>query len=961
MDHREIRAIRGSLSRAAFARLLGVTSLTVLRWELPDDSKEARRPRSRMVETLRRLAAEGVGSQPQPNVSPVEDDEDDDASEPIVVRHPSAPVPPAPGPNTPDEALVLPLLDRLLGDSWPAAEDELLQLVSSQQLQTATGRALVTLGLVQVQLVARLDVRGALMALTPILDDVERNGGPASVAARAHLLAAVLFGSPDSRFFDVGRVNAHAARADALLDKNADDLRVLLATARISAARFLGPSVALHAYEADLASLERASAPLARFLAQGLHALVATYRGDEAAATSHGSAGIAIAQRLALWPLILVVLADRAWRAVNGAAVPQQVLQYTQAARQCALEAALPSTESYLRVLACEVEALGRLGRFAEADAAIEEANALAKRGAIFRYALAMPVARLFVVTNRTDKLEGWADTLEAETSGSSRALANVHALAVRGMAATLKGDIQRGRELLSQVVSAPETTPGIEYLAHHTHFEDALLYLLLQDSDGCQAALRRAQSYVERHPSTWHAAMYTRMESFLLLSLGRFSEARKKAETSLTTLTLLGDAVQCAFARANLAMIARASGAPDAEQRLAALMEELKGLGIWSPELARRAQVLSRPAPKEAWREETLTERLVGAVDRLSVRGLSFDQQRRGLGIVLGELFPGRVAVVGGPEVASSAGVIEVTDLPDGVLRFGVQGEVSAEELAALRLLAAFLPRVASSKVVLEPEQALDQVLPHFIAAAPATRRLKSEIARLSRSTATILIGGESGTGKEVVARAVHDLSTRAEQPYVVFNCASVPRDLFESQLFGYKKGSFTGAANDSPGVIRAADGGTLFLDEVGELPLDTQPKLLRFLENSEVTALGEQKPRRVDVRVLAATHRDLGRLVRDGQFREDLYYRLNVVPLHVPPLRDRKEDVLALARLFVARLAPDPSAPPELGSDAVSALRAHNWPGNVRELRNVVERAMAYAPVPDVLRAEHLRISAL
>jgi transcriptional regulator with PAS, ATPase and Fis domain len=157
---------------------------------------------------------------------------------------------------------------------------------------------------------------------------------------------------------------------------------------------------------------------------------------------------------------------------------------------------------------------------------------------------------------------------------------------------------------------------------------------------------------------------------------------------------------------------------------------------------------------------------------------------------------------------------------------------------------------------------------------------------------------------------------------------------------------------------VIRAADGGTLFLDEIGELPLDTQPKLLRFLENAEVTALGEQKPRRVDVRVVAATHRQLDQLVRDGRFREDLYYRLNVVPIVVPPLRDRREDILALARLFIKRLAPDTSAPPELGSDAVVTLRQHHWPGNVRELRNVLERAMAYAPVPDVLHAEHLRL---
>jgi transcriptional regulator with PAS, ATPase and Fis domain len=146
--------------------------------------------------------------------------------------------------------------------------------------------------------------------------------------------------------------------------------------------------------------------------------------------------------------------------------------------------------------------------------------------------------------------------------------------------------------------------------------------------------------------------------------------------------------------------------------------------------------------------------------------------------------------------------------------------------------------------------------------------------------------------------------------------------------------------------------------LDEIGELPLDTQPKLLRFLENGEVFPLGEQKPRRVDVRILAATHRDLDSLVQAGKFREDLYYRLNVVPLHVPPLRERRDDIVALARVFLARLAPEGGPVPELGADAVATLKSHGWPGNVRELRNVIERAMAYSPVPSLLRAEHLRI---
>ncbi|HKY35601.1 MAG TPA: sigma 54-interacting transcriptional regulator [Polyangiaceae bacterium] len=959
MDDREIRAIRGSLSRAAFARLLGVTSLTVLRWELPDDNKEARRPRARMVEALRRLATEGVGTGANGGaVTEPEDEEDEDASEPIDAPMTVRSVPPPGADATPDELLVLPLLERLMGETWPGAEDDLMQLLSSNRLQTPEGRTLATLGLIQVQIIARLDARGALMALAPILDEVERGSASRIVAARAHLMAALLFGAPDSRLFDAGRVNAHAARADGLLDKNEDDLRVLLATARISAARFLGPSVVLRAYQADLPSLERAQSSLPRFFAHGLHALKAFYRGDEATNRREGEEALAIGERLALWPVLIVLFADWAWRSVNGSATPEKVLEITQMARQRAKEMALAPAEPMLRILACEIEALTRLARFSEADAVVEEANQLAKRGGIVRYALAIPVARLYIFTNRNERLEPWAESLEAETAGSGRPLAGVHALAVRGMVATFAGELERASELLSQVCNAPETTTGIDYLRHHAHFEYTLSRLLQQDVEGGKAAVRRAHEYLEQHPSAWHSAVYTRMESFLLLAAGQFSEARKKAETTLAIFKLLGDKVQTGFARANLAMVARASGAPDAEKILAEVLEELKQLGVWSPQLLRRAQIISQPVAKVAWREETMTERLVGALDRLSVRGLSHDQYRRGLAIILGELFPGRETRVGGSEIAESdPGIVQVPDLVDGVLRFGVRGELNPEELAALRVLAAFVPKALGNAVAAEPEE-LDQVLPHFIAAAPATRKLKSEISRLSKSSATILIGGESGTGKEVVARAVHDLSARADKPYIVFNCASVPRDLFESQLFGYRRGAFTGATSDSPGVIRAADGGTLFLDEIGELPLDMQPKLLRFLENAEVTALGEQKPRRVDVRVLAATHRDLDRLVRDGRFREDLYYRLNVVPLFVPALRDRKEDIVALARMFIGRLAPDPNLPPELAADAIQALRAHGWPGNVRELRNVIERAMAYAPVPEVLHTEHLRI---
>jgi DNA-binding NtrC family response regulator len=219
------------------------------------------------------------------------------------------------------------------------------------------------------------------------------------------------------------------------------------------------------------------------------------------------------------------------------------------------------------------------------------------------------------------------------------------------------------------------------------------------------------------------------------------------------------------------------------------------------------------------------------------------------------------------------------------------------------------------------------------------------------------VIITGESGVGKEVVARAIHDLSSRAGRPYVTFNCAATPRELFEGQLFGHRKGAFTGATSDQPGTIRAADGGTLFLDEIGELPLDMQPKLLRFLENGEVSPLGERRPVTVDVRVVAATHRDLEALVRQGRFREDLYFRLQVIPLRVPPLRERREDIPALARHFLRELGPKGRAP-VLAPDALAVLTAHDWPGNVRELRNVIERTLAFAPDAAVLSVADLRM---
>ena len=219
-----------------------------------------------------------------------------------------------------------------------------------------------------------------------------------------------------------------------------------------------------------------------------------------------------------------------------------------------------------------------------------------------------------------------------------------------------------------------------------------------------------------------------------------------------------------------------------------------------------------------------------------------------------------------------------------------------------------------------------------------------------------TVLIGGETGTGKELLARAIHYASPRAAQPFVEINCAAIPTNLLESELFGHERGAFTGAVAAKPGLFELAHGGTLFLDEIGTLPLELQPKLLRALEARTIRRVGGQQGRPVDVRVIGATHMDLVAAAARGEFREDLFYRLNVVALTLPPLRERDADIELLAETFLARIAAAYGLPvPALTAELRTMLRGHAWPGNVRELRNAIERALVLSP-RGTLRAEEL-----
>lgn len=235
----------------------------------------------------------------------------------------------------------------------------------------------------------------------------------------------------------------------------------------------------------------------------------------------------------------------------------------------------------------------------------------------------------------------------------------------------------------------------------------------------------------------------------------------------------------------------------------------------------------------------------------------------------------------------------------------------------------------------------------------SPAMRSVFDTIGKAAKTTATVLITGESGTGKELVARAIHYNSSRAAAPFVPVNCAAIPETLVESELFGYVKGAFTGAYESRAGHFQTADGGTIFLDEIAETTASTQARLLRFLQDKEVCMIGSDRPRRVDVRVIAATNKDLLALVSKGAFREDLYYRLNVLSINIPPLRDRGDDVILLASAFCARFAREQGrSVPRFTDRALQALRAYPWPGNVRELENLIQRLiiMSDANVIDV-----------
>jgi formate hydrogenlyase transcriptional activator len=284
-----------------------------------------------------------------------------------------------------------------------------------------------------------------------------------------------------------------------------------------------------------------------------------------------------------------------------------------------------------------------------------------------------------------------------------------------------------------------------------------------------------------------------------------------------------------------------------------------------------------------------------------------------------------------------------------DLLSQVGSQVAIAVENALAFQEIAELKNKLTEEKLYLEDEIRTEHNFEEIVGDSPALKALLSQLRTVAPTDSTVMITGETGTGKELIARALHNLSARRDRTFVKINCAAIPTGLLESELFGHEKGAFTGAISQKLGRFELADKGTLFLDEVADIPLELQPKLLRVLQEQEFERLGSTRTRRVDVRVVAATNRDLARMVESGAFRGDLFYRLNVFPLSVPPLRERPEDIATLVRYFAQRYARRMNRHIEtVPAETIAALERYHWPGNVRELENLIERAVILSPSP-------------
>ena len=952
-DGAAIRALRGSESRAAFARRLGVTAHTVYRWELPDAAVEARRPRGVVLERLQAMASGAA----QP------------AREHALAQDPAA------------LATALAGFARLLQGEWRAAEPVLLQALMAGPDVSEDAAALGGAGLALAEVVLRSDARAALSTLGSALAAAGRDRLSPQVAAMVYAVAAAAHGLCDARFFDLGRVHSYQARVEALAPRGGgDDARLLACIAAGWSCVVAGDHhLLLRAFEVLDPLAITSPPPALALLAEEAIAFRTLILGRIAESERLLALLAARAEALGASLVQARALASLAGRYLDDLSAPHQALELARRAQDLARQARAALGLHTIFAGRAEAEALFRLGRVDEARASLLVLDDYWRETGIPPTAAVGTAARILFLKNDLDGLKALAARYRACAVPAVDQLAQATASCLDALASL--APTADGVTALAVFDRAEREAARWPFLLRDIAINRPLVFVMDPDLPGHEAALRHAQRAFDSFPSAWASARLRRAEGTILASRGQVLEGRRLLQAALATFEAAACAPDVAMVKHELAALAMDEGAPDAAAQVAESEAALRAMGMSFPEAFRRAlaRAHARPGAPESGASGATLETLAVALQRLLVQGAAPALVQRELLSVAETLLPGRIPrleevdsnrrshPLGGlPLSEADATWVELGDGTGRRLRLGVAGPVSPAEKASLAMIAltagaalqiAALRGLSTARPDPLTDDAAAAGLPGFIAVSPAMRHLRADLARFAGSRATVIITGQSGVGKEVVARAIHDLSSRAGRPYVTFNCAATPRELFEAQLFGHRKGAFTGATSDQPGTIRAADGGTLFLDKIGELPLDVQPKLLRFLENGEVSPLGERRPVTVDVRIVAATHRDLEALVRQGRFREDLYFRLQVIPLRVPPLRERREDIPALARHFLRDLGPKGRAP-VLAPDALALMTAHDWPGNVRELRNVIERTLAFAPEAAVLSAADLRM---
>ena len=539
------------------------------------------------------------------------------------------------------------------------------------------------------------------------------------------------------------------------------------------------------------------------------------------------------------------------------------------------------------------------------------------------------------------------------------------------------------------------------------SHLILAEAFMRNSENDECEKLLEKlSEETTDSASDMGFAGEYQRLMGMQALLKSDFSAAAQHFGSSVSIFDMLGDRYRAARAHSELGRAYASSQPSRAIEHLTRAVNAFRELGAKLDQQRAEAVLinLDRSAPERSEEQSALTQlltlRLAEAVTsrELLLRELAaiMRQETNAKRVVITELDEHgrkRVVISHGCTPAESAKIAEqLNELSDqDAQAFAKKNDAAVLQLRSMHAPPATLYIAPRNRAKLPGGLSLDpfirvaelgmdvcalrtgpqkganaqqpaeltsaSLMPGFIHSSPAMTKLVEEVHKIRSSDVTVLVTGESGTGKELVARAIHAISSRRSKVFVPFNCTAVPKELSEGYLFGYRRGAFTGAVTDSAGVIRTAAGGTLFLDEIGDLPLDLQPKLLRFLQEGEIQPLGEQRPIKVDVRIIAATNTDLEEMVAQGRFREDLYYRLNVIRLRVPPLRERRSEIPTIVNYYINHYSAKFGRKDiQITPQAVDLLMVSDWPGNVRQLCNEIQRVVARAEDATVLTPEHL-----